>query len=107
MNNQWQTKSSKELNLSFDFYIKNHFDRILEIEIKGVLRDLNFSDSYFDWFIEDLLFLLDQNRYQKRWDYGEIRIFGLKNLNLSQENLDKVKKIFKSVTNFDLIAMEE
>ncbi|MGZ9763060.1 hypothetical protein ACXYRK_01305 [Mycoplasma sp. AC1221] len=105
MKKQFQTVTSKELNLSFDFEILNHQNRILDIKINGLLRNLKYSDEYFDWFIEDLLFLLDKNRYQKRWDYGQINIFGVTNLNL-KENETKFVKLFKSITNFDLVNKE-
>ncbi|MGZ9755380.1 hypothetical protein ACXYRQ_02195 [Mycoplasma sp. 394] len=105
MKKQFQTVTSKELNLSFDFEILNHQNRILDIKINGLLRELKYSVEYFDWFIEDLLFLLDKNRYQKRWDYGQINIFGVTNLNL-KENETKFVKLFKSITNFDLVNKE-
>ncbi|MGZ9414048.1 hypothetical protein [Mycoplasma sp. 5370] len=102
----FQTKTSKELDLSFDFQILNHQNRILDIKINGLLREIKYNDSFFDWFIEDLLFLLDSNRYQKRWDYGQINIMGVKNLKLTKNDEDSFIKLFKSVTNFDLINKE-
>ncbi|MGZ9413668.1 hypothetical protein [Mycoplasma sp. 480] len=102
----FQIKTSKELDLSFDFQILNHENRILDIKVNGLLRDIQYNDNFFDWFIEDLLFLLDNNRYQKRWDYGQINILGIKNLNLNEKDYHSFIKLFKSVTNFDLVVKE-
>lgn len=102
--NTLQTKNSKELNLSFDFIVKKHEYRILDIELNGALRQLEYSNRYFEWFIEDLLYFLDMNRYQKRWDYEAINIFNVQSLKLNEENLKNFLKYFLSVTNFNLIA---
>ncbi|SYV91034.1 Uncharacterised protein, partial [Mesomycoplasma hyorhinis] len=47
--NTLQTKNSKELNLSFDFIVKKHEYRILDIELNGALRQLEYSNRYFEW----------------------------------------------------------
>ncbi|WGI36737.1 hypothetical protein [Mesomycoplasma lagogenitalium] len=106
MKNKWQIKSSEELNLSFDFEILLHQERILDIKINKMLRNLKYDENYFNWFMEDLIFLLDENRYQRRWDYGTINIYNISNLNLSKENEKDFLNLFKSVTNFDLLAKE-
>ncbi|WBP84287.1 hypothetical protein [Mycoplasmopsis edwardii] len=106
MSNLYQTIASKELELSFDLSILNHANRTIDIKINGLLRDIKYNASYFDWFIEDLLFLLDKNRYQKRWDYGQINIFGIDNLNLKTEEKANFLKQFKSITSFDLVNKE-
>ncbi|QJB71487.1 hypothetical protein [Mycoplasma sp. 1654_15] len=102
--NDLQTKNSKELNLSFDFTVKKHEYRILDIELNGTLRNLEYSNRYFEWFIEDLLYFLDMNRYQKRWDYETINIFNVQSLKLKKEDLENFIGYFKSVTNFNLVA---
>ncbi|TDV23571.1 hypothetical protein BCF59_0562 [Mycoplasmopsis mustelae] len=106
MKTQFQSKTSQELNLSFDLEILNHENRTLDIKINSLLRNIQYGESFFDWFVEDLLFLLDSNRYQKRWDYGQINILGIKNLNLQPQQQAEFIKAFKSVTNFDLVNKE-
>ncbi|VEU59137.1 hypothetical protein [Mesomycoplasma neurolyticum] len=105
MNKEIQKVSSKELNLSFDFVIEKYYNRTLEININKLLRDISYGPSYFDWFIEDLIHLLDQNKYQRRWDYGTIFIKGFENLKLNSKDLESFVWQCKNVTNFDLIPI--
>ncbi|UWD34194.1 hypothetical protein [Mesomycoplasma molare] len=107
MKNNLQTKKSQELDLSFDLEILKHENRIIDIKIKGIIRNIKFNSNYFNWFIEDLLFLLDNNGYQKRWDYGQINIQGIKNLNLNEQEQELFIKECKTITNFDLLIKEE
>ncbi|WP_025755364.1 hypothetical protein [Mycoplasmopsis cricetuli] len=105
MKNELQIKSSSELNLSFDFVIEKYYERTMEIKINKLLRKLDYNHSFFDWLIEDLIHLLDNNKYQRRWDYGIIYLSGWENLNLSKKDQDELKLLCKSVTNFDLIPV--
>lgn len=104
MNKEFQKISSEELGLSFNFEIINHIQRTLEIRLSGMLRTLTYNKDFFGWFMEDLIYLLDKNRYQKRWDYGVIKIFNISSLKLSPEEQKVFLEQFPSVTNFDLIA---
>ncbi|WP_033161205.1 hypothetical protein [[Mycoplasma] collis] len=103
MKKQIQSISSSKLNLSFNFVIENYYSRTLEIKIDGLLRDIKYNSSFFDWLIEDLIYLLDQNKYQRRWDYGIIYLSGFESLNLNNEQLEELFFLCKSVTNFDLV----
>lgn len=109
--NKNQIINSEELNISFNFVIKNYQNRILDIETANILQKANenenFNQSFFDWFMEDLIFFLDKNRYQKRWDYGLIRLYGIKNLKLNDEQRKRFGYLLNSVTNFDLIIASE
>ncbi|SYV97100.1 Uncharacterised protein, partial [Mycoplasmopsis edwardii] len=49
MSNLYQTIASKELELSFDLSILNHANRTIDIKINGLLRDIKYNASYFDW----------------------------------------------------------
>ncbi|VEU64738.1 hypothetical protein [Mycoplasmopsis cynos] len=68
MKMQFQMKFSKEHSLLFDLEILDHQNRTSDIKVNKISRKL------FGWFMKYLLFLLENNRYQKGWDY-ERKIF--------------------------------
>ena len=98
MSNEIQT--SKQLKISFDFHVLNHEKRILDIELKGYIVKIKWNEKYFDWFMEELIFFLDKNKYQKRWDYGKIIIHNLESLKLTKEQLKEFKSNFKDWERF-------
>ncbi|UUD36191.1 hypothetical protein NPA08_04550 [Mycoplasmopsis citelli] len=101
--NKFQNKSSAELNLSFDFEITDFQNREFQITIHKLLRDLPYDDKFFEWFMEDLIYFITQNKYQLRWDIEKIYFSGIKNLNLSAEDEQKfVSLLTNSVTNFNI-----
>ncbi|MCU9936024.1 hypothetical protein ONA24_00225 [Mycoplasmopsis cynos] len=65
-------KFSKEHSLLFDLEILDHQNRTSDIKVNKISRKL------FGWFIKYLLFLLENNRYQKGWDYERKNIYGIK-----------------------------
>lgn len=73
---QFQMKFSKEYSLLFDLEILDHQNRTSDIKVNKISRKL------FGWFMKYLLFLLENNRYQKGWDYERKNIYGIKNLKL-------------------------
>lgn len=73
---QFQMKFSKEHSLLFDLEILDHQNRTSDIKVNKISRKL------FGWFMKYLLFLLENNRYQKGWDYERKNIYGIKNLKL-------------------------
>ncbi|WP_036463792.1 hypothetical protein [Mycoplasmopsis sturni] len=100
---QLQTKTSKELDLSFDFEILNFENREFDIIIHKLLRNLEYSPKFFEWFMEDLIYFLEQNGYQKRWDIGTIYLSGVENLKLSEANKKEFISFLENfVTNFDI-----
>ncbi|WP_322961791.1 hypothetical protein RRG51_02410 [Mycoplasmopsis cynos] len=76
MKMQFQMKFSKEHSLLFDLEILDHQNRTSDIKVNKISRKL------FGWFMKYLLFLLENNRYQKGWDYERKNIYGIKNLKL-------------------------
>ncbi|CCP24140.1 hypothetical protein RRG53_02845 [Mycoplasmopsis cynos] len=72
MKMQFQMKFSKEHSLLFDLEILDHQNRTSDIKVNKISRKL------FGWFIKYLLFLLENNRYQKGWDYERKNIYGIK-----------------------------
>lgn len=101
------SKTSKELNLSFNFKIKHYEFRVLDFEVNGVLRDIEYNESYFDWFMEDLVFFLEKNGFMKRWDFELMRVHNIKSLNLSEADEKNFINNFKSVTSWDMEAGNE
>ncbi|ADE19436.1 hypothetical protein [Mycoplasma crocodyli] len=103
MNTELQTKKSKELNLSFSFAILDYHNRHFTIELGTMLRDINYSEKYCEWFMEDLLFFLEMNGYQLRFDVSRIKFTGIENLRLSAEDkLEFVDFLTNKVTNFKI-----
>lgn len=103
MKKELQAITSQSLDLSFDLEIVEFQNRYMEIKINKVFRSIEYNNNYFWWFMEDLIFFLDKNKYQKRWDYEVIKILNLEVLKLSVEDLKDFKNKFKEVSNFDLI----
>lgn len=100
---RFQKINSQELNLSFDFEILDFQNREFQITIHGLLREIKYSERFFEWFMEDLIYFLEQNKYQKRWDIGTIYLSGLSNLNISKEDLKHlINLLTTNVTNFDI-----
>lgn len=52
--------------------------------------------------MEELLYWLSRNGFQTRWDFLEIWLNDLEKLELSKEDLEKLKKDLKSVSNWDI-----
>ncbi|UUM19786.1 MULTISPECIES: hypothetical protein [unclassified Mycoplasma] len=103
--NKFQTQSAAELNLSFDFEITDFQNRKFEITIHKMLRDLPFNDSFFEWFMEDLIYFFAKNKYQLRWDIETVYFTGIKNLNLSPQDEQKfILLLTNSVSNFDIVV---
>lgn len=102
-NDKLQKITSKELNLSFDFQVESYGYRILKIKLNGMLRKLDFNDKFFGWFMEDLIYFLDKNRYARRWDYEQIYIYNIDSLKLGK-NQQSFENQFKSISNFDLLV---
>ncbi|CAT05074.1 Uncharacterised protein [Mesomycoplasma conjunctivae] len=102
-NDNLQKITSKELKLSFNFSVASYDYRILTIKLDGFANKISYSEKFFDWFVEDLIYFLDKNGYARRWDYQKIYIENIISLNLGKDEDNFVSK-FKSVTNFDLIA---
>ncbi|VEU76286.1 hypothetical protein [Mycoplasmopsis columboralis] len=103
--NKLQKLSSEELKLSFDFEITRFENREFDITIHKLLRDIKYSDRFFEWFMEDLIFLLAQNKYQLRWDVATVYFSGVKNLDLSDSDYKEFTKLLTtSVTNFDIVV---
>ncbi|MEE3928268.1 hypothetical protein V2E24_01585 [Mycoplasmopsis ciconiae] len=99
----YQVVDSKDIDLSFDFEIEEFTSRHFEIKIKKTLRDLHFSKSYCEWFIEDFLDFLASNKYQLRWDVEYVHFNSAKNLNLSQKDFEILKDFLENkVMNFDI-----
>lgn len=94
--------SSKEMDLSFEFIIESLSNRVLTIEIDGMLRTLEYNPNYFDWFMEDLIDYISSNGIQKRWDFETIVIKNIDKLNLNEEDEKNFKNKFKTVTNWDM-----
>lgn len=90
----------------FNFEIIKFQFQTIKIKILTPRKKITFSDNYFDFFIEDLIVFLEQNMFQKRWDYQKIILENLAILNLNAQNLTKFISNFKSVTNFDLTTYE-
>ncbi|AKA50030.1 hypothetical protein [Mycoplasmopsis gallinacea] len=98
-----QIKDAKELELSFDFQIKSFENRNFVIAVNGMLRDIQYSPSFNEWFIEDLIYFLEKNRYQLRWDVQIVLLENLESLKLSKEHLQSLKDFLVSnITNFDI-----
>ncbi|MCR8613290.1 MAG: hypothetical protein NC236_02305 [Mycoplasma sp.] len=96
-------KTSKELKLSFDFKILNYEERILDININGLLREIKENENLFDWFMEDLIFFLDSNRFQRRWDYKLIKLHNIISLDNKNNILStKIINLLPSVTSWDM-----
>ena len=96
--------NSKNLDLSFEFKITNLEYRVLYIDIIKVLRKLETEDmeKYFSWFMDDLIFFIEKNKIQKRWDFETILFKDLDKLNLSQFDKENFIKKLKTVTNWDM-----
>lgn len=96
--------NSKKLDLSFDFKITNLEYRALSIDIIKVLRKLDTKDmeKYFSWFMDDLIFFIEKNKVQKRWDFETILLNYLDKLELSKENEKLFINKLKTVTNWDV-----
>ncbi|EFF41350.1 hypothetical protein [Mycoplasmopsis alligatoris] len=104
MINQFQTKSSQDLDLSFTFMITNFENRVFYISLGKMLRDIKYTQQYNEWFMEDLLFFLEKNKYQLRFDLEKIVLSNWENLNLSESNLKEFQEFLKTkITNFDLV----
>ena len=95
-------QSAQKLNLSFDFELLNFEWRKPEVNIKGMLREVKYSSEFFDWFMEDLIYFLDQNDIKKRWDIVEIKLFGIDNLGLNDSELISFRKELKTVVSWDM-----
>lgn len=101
-NEKIQKVNAKEADLSFDMAIVSLENRILTMDIKGLLRDIEYTENYFEWFIEDLIFFIEQNGIQKRWDFETISIKNISNLKLSSKDEKKFTDKFKTITNWDV-----
>lgn len=100
-------KTAKDLDLSFDFKILKFNDRIFEINIGGIFRNLQFNEKYCEWFMEDLIDFLLSNKYQLRWDIGVINLHNCKNLKLTDDEIKKLGAFFKEkVTSFDVYIID-
>ncbi len=93
------------LDLSFNFEVTKYENRILDIKLEGLLREIKYSSKIFDWFMEDLILYLDKNQFQRRWDYGLIRIHNIDSLGFTlDEKKDFIKK-FKTITSWEMEAV--
>lgn len=101
-NEKIQKISAKKARLSFDMSIISLESRILTINVNGLLRDIKYSDNYFEWFIEDLIFFIEQNGIQKRWDFETILIKNIASFELSSNDEIAFKGKFKTITNWDV-----
>ena len=95
-------QSAIKLNLSFDFELLKFEWRKPEVNIKGMLRDVKYSEEYFDWFMEDLIYFLEENSIKKRWDIVEIILSGVSNLGLTDEELVLFRKQLTTVVSWDM-----
>ncbi|CAC13204.1 unknown; predicted coding region [Mycoplasmopsis pulmonis] len=94
--------SAKDLGIAFDFEFLKYENRIIELEIRKPLIKLEYNFDYFGVFMEELLYWLSRNGFQTRWDFLEIWLNDLEKLELSKEDLEKLKKDLKSVSNWDI-----
>lgn len=101
-NKKIQKIDAKKADLSFDISIVSLENRVLSIDIKGLLRDIKYGDQYFDWFIEDLIFFIEQNGIQKRWDFETIFIKNIRNLKLTSKDEKEFRDKFKTITNWEV-----
>lgn len=101
-NKKIQKIDAKKADLSFDISIVSLENRVLSIDIKGLLRDIKYGDQYFDWFIEDLIFFIEQNGIQKRWDFETIFIKNISNLKLTSKDEKEFRDKFKTITNWEV-----
>lgn len=101
-NKKIQKIDAKKADLSFDISIVSLENRVLSIDIKGLLRDIKYGDQYFDWFIEDLIFFIEQNGIQKRWDFEIIFIKNIRNLKLTSKDEKEFRDKFKTITNWEV-----
>ena len=94
--------SAVKLNLSFEFQLLSFEWRKPRVNIKGMLRDIKYSEEYFDWFMEDIIHFLEKNGIKKRWDIAEIQISGLDNLKLSKDELVLFRKQLTTIMIWDM-----
>ena len=94
--------SAVKLNLSFEFELLSFEWRKPRVNIKGMLREIKYSEEYFDWFMEDIIYFLEKNDIKKRWDIAEIQISGLENLNLTKEELALFRKQLSTIMVWDM-----
>ncbi len=95
-------KSSQELDLSFDFEIKDKIERTLFINVKGLLRPIKWNENSFEWFLEDLVYYMTQQKYQQRWDVTNIELLNCRELNITRNNFEKMKMLMKQVVQWTI-----
>lgn len=95
-------QTAQNLNLSFDFKLLNFEWRKPEVEIRGMIRHVEYSEEFFEWFMEDIIYFLDKNDIKKRWDIVEIQLSGLKNLGLNENELKSFRQQLKTVFSWNM-----
>ncbi len=95
-------KQAKDLNLSFNFIIEDKIERTLYIKANGLLRPIEWNETSFEWFMEDLVFYMKERKYQQRWDVGKIQIKNCKSLEMNKKTFVKLQEFVKQVTQWQI-----
>ncbi len=98
-----ETNIAKSLDLTFDFHIKNRADRTLIVDLRGLLREIEFDHKHFTWFMEDLVYFMKKQKMQRRWEFSTIEVVNCKNLNTSKKTFEEFEKFIETVIQWTMI----
>ncbi len=95
-------KTSKKLMLSFDFVMQEKIERNLSIKAQGLLRDVKWNENAFGWFMEDLVYFMNENKFQQRWDVTTIQVTNCQSLKIKKEEFKQLKDFVKQVIQWTI-----